>query len=388
MDKRPLGILTNSTSAPETDTRALRYILQAAARELLPNSRVCGCMRYRRQGCDFVEVHKCKTAKRAFYKGVQVCGSVWICPVCASRITEERRRELTEALYGKDARYIPVMVTYTIRHHKGQTLTETLNGLKRCLARLKSGRWFQRIKEESFWAGTISALEITYGANGWHPHQHEIVLLELGHMRDADNPEAAQKAMDFVVGVLAMNLSKRWSEITRKFGFDATEEHGVTLTTEGEKLSLYAAKFGKEKLDPSKRWTLPHELAKAAVKRAKQSGRTPMQLLADYALLGDVEAGRLFQEYAEAVFGMRQLNYSRNLRVKLGLGKMSDKEIAEDAHTESDLLARLDLQQWRVVVKLNKQADLLAIAAEGNEAMLFEWLDNLPGMDNTRLFYE
>jgi hypothetical protein len=46
------------------------------------------------------------------------------------------------------------------------------------------------------------------------------------------------------------------------------------------------------------------------------------------------------------------------------------------------------LQQWRVVVKLNKQADLLAIAAEGNEAMLFEWLDNLPGMDNTRLFYE
>jgi hypothetical protein len=33
---------------------------------------------------------------RAHYKGLQTCGSVWLCPCCASKIEERRRLEIVQ----------------------------------------------------------------------------------------------------------------------------------------------------------------------------------------------------------------------------------------------------------------------------------------------------
>ena len=45
-----------------------------------------------------VELNLLKEANRAFYKGLQTCGSVWTCPICANKIQEIRRQEIAHAM--------------------------------------------------------------------------------------------------------------------------------------------------------------------------------------------------------------------------------------------------------------------------------------------------
>ena len=43
------------------------------------------------------EVKYNESRKKAHYGNVQLCASIWACPVCAKRITENRREELKRA---------------------------------------------------------------------------------------------------------------------------------------------------------------------------------------------------------------------------------------------------------------------------------------------------
>ena len=50
------------------------------------------------------------------YKGLKICGSVWACPLCASKVQERRRQEVAQAIgwateLGKGC----AMVSYTFR---------------------------------------------------------------------------------------------------------------------------------------------------------------------------------------------------------------------------------------------------------------------------------
>ena len=65
-----------------------RYAMQSVAKDLLPNERVKICLRH--VAGDNVEVRKHLKTEKAFYSGLMVCGSVWMCPVCASKISERR----------------------------------------------------------------------------------------------------------------------------------------------------------------------------------------------------------------------------------------------------------------------------------------------------------
>ncbi len=80
--------------------RLKRWELQASARELLPESRLRVCYRHRQKKNDFVRVYRRGEGEKAstYYRGLQVCGSVWSCPVCASKITERKRQELVKVI--------------------------------------------------------------------------------------------------------------------------------------------------------------------------------------------------------------------------------------------------------------------------------------------------
>ena len=95
----PLG--TNAKlRAKSTDpmgSRVQRFALQSVARAILPTSRTAKCMRIRTGRTD-VQVWKSKAHHTASYGGLQTCGSVWTCPVCAAKIAERRRVELLDAM--------------------------------------------------------------------------------------------------------------------------------------------------------------------------------------------------------------------------------------------------------------------------------------------------
>ena len=50
------------------------------------------------QGSEGVGVWKCEKHGTAHYSGLQTCGSVWSCPICAAKITERRRLEVQDAI--------------------------------------------------------------------------------------------------------------------------------------------------------------------------------------------------------------------------------------------------------------------------------------------------
>lgn len=81
------------------------YFLKNESSKLLPNSRVGGCLCNR---CNIDEnvainvktyVNKDKTTERkATFKNLFRCDSVWICPVCGQRILAQRGKEIEQAI--------------------------------------------------------------------------------------------------------------------------------------------------------------------------------------------------------------------------------------------------------------------------------------------------
>lgn len=102
---------------PPLDARGRRFALQGTARRLLPRERVARCLRAVLPGGTRVDVLQDAEHGGAHYGGLQVCGSVHACPVCAAKIGERRRAELEGAIAAHRAIGGGVLlVTYTVAH--------------------------------------------------------------------------------------------------------------------------------------------------------------------------------------------------------------------------------------------------------------------------------
>lgn len=195
--KRPLGRLAKSVDqapdqAPNRERRRRLFRLQRQAAKLLPGERVSKCkwaVVSKEKGVDVCLTTYERGIQRASFAGLQTCGSVWHCPVCASRISETRRGELNKLLaWARSKGLRPVMVTLTARHGIRDKLPKQLDAMKRAKQRLRQRREWRRIKGRI--AGTVTATEVTYGGHGWHTHFHEIILVK------AEDEAAALAVLD------------------------------------------------------------------------------------------------------------------------------------------------------------------------------------------------
>lgn len=154
-----------------TLARAERYACQSVARKALPNERVSKCLRAVNRS--EVDVWKHKKTQKAFYGGLLVCGSVWHCPICAAKISERRRKELKQAfdIHKSEGGHI-ALLTLTFSHKKTDKLKDTLKKFGQATQKFMSGRAYQNIRDELGLVGRIRVFEVTYGANGFHPHCH------------------------------------------------------------------------------------------------------------------------------------------------------------------------------------------------------------------------
>lgn len=345
------------------EVRALRYLLQAGARELMAMDyeRVVSCHR-RPHGQSSVGVHWAYEYQRAFYSGLQTCGSVWMCAVCAAKIAERRRVEIGAAIAAHTSSGGQVVLfTFTIRHHRGDDLGASLAGLRAAHKSFKGGRPYQRLRATVSLLGTLSGLEVTHGdANGWHPHIHELWFLGAGVDLDA----------------LQVELLARWSACLERFGLRAVNAHGLQIAyrpSGAELLDLYMTKLGGT-------WDLARELVGSATKRARgAAGRTPAALLYDYTAGDDLEAGLLWFEYAKTFKGRKHIVWSKGLRAAL-LGsdvEETDEEIAAKFEEKSIVLAALSPDEWRVVLAHEAVAELLRVADSGDVVAVWAYLDSL-----------
>ena len=347
--------------------RAERFALQEVARSILPTSRTAKCLRIRAHGQQ-AQVWRSKEFGTASYGGLQTCGSVWACPVCAAKIAERRRAEVVAAMTAhKVAGGCVNMLTLTTPHGRNDNLAELLEKQAKALRAFWIDWTVKAVLAEMGTVGQIRALEVTNGRksaanNGWHPHYH--ILLFCGSGVDLACFSTAQ------MQVWADRLHERWAAKCQAAGLGLpSREHGLKLD-DGSYAAAYAAK-----------WGLEHEMTKGHTKKAKQGSETPFDLLrAVLADPDDKQAAALFKEFAETFKGKRQLHWSKGLKARFAIEEVADEQLVDRLEDDAELLGLLTLDQWRDVLAAKGRAVVLCCAASGGWPAVCDYLDSIKGL--------
>lgn len=337
--------------ADPRETRLERFALQSGARRLLWGSRTAKCLRLRRQDKHGVEVWRSADHGSAHYGGLQTCGSVWACPVCAAKVSERRRLELLSSMDKHKADGgACLLLTLTNPHTLGDDLADMANAQAKAMDRMKGARAFRSLLDSMGCIGTVRAWEVTHGANGWHPHFHVLLFVRSGLDLDELRPLFYQQ----------------WANACRLAGLAIpSEAHGVRLDG-GDEASKYVTKG---------LWGLEHEMTKGHTKKARK-GRSPFDLLRSYLYDDDKQAGALFVEYAGVFRGKRQLVWSKGLKALFSVVDLSDEETAALVEESADLLGMIELEEWRLVLRFDVRGEVLELARHGWEPVR-RLLDNL-----------
>jgi hypothetical protein len=299
-------------------------------------------LRVRRSDKTEIEVFRSSGHGSTHYGGLQTCGSVWACPVCAAKVSERRRVELLHAMEAHKASGGQCfLLTLTFSHSFGDDIAQMLKAQASAWDALNKNRAGRALWESLRTVGTVRALETTHGSNGWHPHFHVLIFCA----SDIDRDQARQRFFDL------------WSAACVKFGLGApSSSHGVRLDGGNE-----AAKYVTKGL-----WGLDHELTKGHIKKASK-GRSPFDLLRSYLYDDDKQAGALFREYAQAFKGKKQLIWSQGLKALYQVEDLSDEELAAIQEESAELLGSIELEQWRLILAADLRGEVLELARHGWE---------------------
>lgn len=302
--------------------------------------RMIDCME-RRHGY-FVKVNHHATFGTASYAGLVTCGSVWACPVCAAKIQERRRGEIEQAMrWHADNGGEAIMVTLTFPHVKFDTLAELLAKQAAAFQFLRGSRAYKGLMRSVEFAGLVRSLEVTHGQNGWHPHTHELWLVQ----------------RDCPVFMLRAQIIQLWESACIRAGL---------LDPEGDKVlpfRTFSVDVRAEvesgdylaKQDDSRQWGMAAEVAKASSKAGRAKGVHPHHFL----VRGDVGDDQRYLEYVRGMKGKRQLFWSHGLKGKAGVLDVTDEELAEREEQGAELLAAIPAPAWKYVTGNDAKAELL-----------------------------
>lgn len=333
-------LLVNASTGVIMDTKAgrfERYALQSVSRKLLPKERVSRCLRFPIPNFD-IEVWRNREKARSFYTGLAVCGSVWMCPVCAAKVSERRRKELSSAVTQHIANGGQVaMLTLTVRHTYEDDLHELKLSLAKAMKRFQSGKRASSLRQRIGLIGTVRAFELTHGKNGWHPHFHILLFYDNWHNLDD----------------LRHEYTALWQVACAANGLESLE-HAISLQN-AQDASYYASKWGADS-----------EMTKSHAKRGGgDKGRTPFDILRDY-LADPTDRDRLlFTTYAKVFKGARQLYWSTGLKARFNLQDLTDEELAKKKEEPADILGIVPWEIWRqVAIKKDLRETLLGLTED------------------------
>lgn len=291
------------------------YALQQAFREHSANPRVGKCARVRVM-LDAIQIRG--GGSNAAFSGLLKCRTK-SCPVCLAR----RRSEAAELVSGVVRQLAPdtqpYLATFTVRHGSRDSLERTGHGIRACWRKLISGRAWQHIRKELGLEYIVSE-EVTWGAeNGWHPHLHVLFF--------------PSRPLDIDTLWLADVLFERWASIVeRELGPQYAPLPGPGVDFRPCAGERYIAKLGLELSDPG-------------TKRGRDGkGRTPLQILEDWAANRNAEDLELYREWEAALKGRRDLTWSKGLRAARQLAAERLKEARSEQ--PQDVIAELPGPVW------------------------------------------
>lgn len=331
-----LGIDTKSQSTPDS-IRFQRYALQVEAKKLLPSERVSGCLFRRISKTSGVSILFNRNRNQANYGNLVRCGSGWVCPVCAAKISEHRKSELKQAINKHKINGGAVfLLTLTNSHNVSDSLLSLKLGQRKAMSYFFGDRQGKALFDLFGKFGHVNAYEVTHGSNGWHPHHHILVFVK-------------KSLSCILLHEIKKGLASHWVESCRKAKLPLPDlKHGFDLQ-DGSYAEAYVGK-----------WGLEDEMTKGHIKKGKNGGLTPFDLLRS-SKDGDLSSGKLFQEFAIVFKGSRQLVWSRGLKKALLSDDLSDQQVVDATEKESELILELEVIQWFAIRAQEQRANLLKL---------------------------
>ncbi len=273
--------------------------------------------------------------------GVATCKSVWGCLGCAARRRAEKSAMVKWYVDQHFARGKAVSFgSFTLAHYQSDELAVLLTGLRDAFTDMRNLKVFKDAVTEYGIVGWIAALEITDGANGWHPHLHVLLFHEdfLG-VEYGDN-----------LGLKAALHDAFARQIDRHLGRQVHQIHGVDLVpvkTAGCDDQALARYLGKIQL----------EMTRQDLKTGRvSSSRSPWQIGLDAATTGDARDAARWCEYLRATKGRNVVTKAGSLVDEygeptndeidnlLGIEQNDDDQADDDDHGED--IASVDAAVW------------------------------------------
>lgn len=264
----------------------------------------------------------------AHFSGLESCGNVWACPVCAPKIRASRMQDVLTAFDRHAANGGGFgFLTLTVAHEFGEDLAALLALLGGAWKSVAEQREYKEWRAMLGLVGNITALEVTDGGNGWHPHRHVMLFFERPPSRD--QVEAFEAVLDELYG--------RWlaKQGRKRGGVDGRTGRRVAVRLEyvaaddairREQLGRYITKL-----------QAGFEMTRGDLKQSRQAadsgGRLPMDLIDVAAAGGDDAPAAVmrWREYEAAMTGKSSCRFSKGLRALLGMEKgKTDQELAEE----------------------------------------------------------
>jgi len=293
---------------------------------------------------------------KASLSGLQTCGSVWSCPVCAKRIAVQRGLEIGYTI-DEMAKlgFMPIMLTLTARHNLSDRLDTFKTKFKAAWRKFsQSGTW-QRLKKLFEIEHSIKAVEVTRTyENGWHYHQHGLLFIHADELKSISENELEH---------WQSKVTKLWLSCLKACELDGTWERSVHIAA-GENIKAdYLAKLGL--LDDTT--NTEYELTSGQNKDYK--GRNIWSIL-ESAKDGNELDAELYIEYVKAMTGDNWITYSHGLKALVKLDEMDEIEAsAEDSDgLEFEKLMDISDYQYSFVRKFRAYAELLEVAAGSRSA--------------------
>lgn len=368
-DSASLGKDAKYVVSPNFDAKRVdsfrKYRLLAHAQKLLIEAEIKGrsgnvhrtrlCHNVRAFQAESIAIRIPKDASKtnASLAGVQTCGSIWACPICAKRIATKRGREIAQIIdYMQEAGNVAIMVSNTARHTANDSLKAFKSKFKAAHRMFVQSKRWRDLKTKFGIEHSIKAVEGTWGVeNGWHYHQHSILFLNADKVKNSS-------ATVFDVWVIAAR--RLWLECLEKCGLDGIGEIAFDVQAEHDVKETYLAKLGLE----TETANLDYELSSG---HNKTSGGAKIWQILQKSWEGDSLAGELYVEWVEAMSGDQWLTMSDGLKELCGVADMSDEDAAifegADEEARNETLLELSDEDFMPVRKLRKLATLLELAA-------------------------
>jgi hypothetical protein len=341
-------------------TRRSRYDLQRGLRRVTTVKRVRTCG----NAIGAAVGVKYDSASGAGFTGRETCGSVWSCPVCASKVAARRAIELEALLSTAEARGKRIaMVTLTVRHHKGDTLRDVWDAVAKGWAAITRGRAWVNVQRIVGLVGWVKAVEVTVGKNGWHVHVHALMILD-----DVD-----------ALGLLTDHVWTAWLKGIESVGFTALRHQGgldvAVSDGRGSALADYITKTGSAEFDLA---GLAREATFGASKNGRMGGRTPFEVLAWGVATGDADDVETWGRWERGSRRRRFMAWSKGIREWAEMDdEQSDEEVAAEA-PGGDFVLMLPRATYRRLQALGMECDVLELVERhGDASGLMGWLSLL-----------